>query len=126
MEQEQKKESKLDKFIKMLKGQKTRSESHQLIVLLYDKPNRSADDDKKYQILLKAERAKVAAKKAALAADKMLESGKEAERKSRNHRLILIGTAAEKKLLPNELNALLDMHLVSDADRKIFGLRPKM
>ena len=125
MEQEQKKESQLDKFIKMLKGQKTRSEVHELFVLLHDKQNRSVDDEKKYQILLKAEKAKVAAKKAALAADNMLESGKSDERKARNHRLILIGTAAEKRLQAHELKSMMDAHLLSDADRSLFGLPPK-
>ena len=125
MGQEQKKESQLDKFIEMLKGQKTRSEAHELIVLLHDKQNRSAEDEKKYQVLLKAERAKVAARKAATAAGKMLESGKEVERKARTHRLILIGAAAEKKLQPHELRGMLDAHLVGDADRALFGLPPK-
>ena len=125
MEQGQKKESQFDKFIKMLKGQKTRNEAHELIVLLHEKPNRSDDDEKKYQVLLKAERAKVAARKAATAAANMLGEVKSEERKARNHRLILIGTAAEKRLQAHELKSMMDAHLVSDADRELFGLGKK-
>ena len=122
MEQDKKKETSLDRLVKMLKGQKTRSEAHELIVILHDKPDRSPDDNKKYQVLIKAELAKVAAKKAATAAANMLGEVKAEERKARNHRLILIGTAAEKRLQAHELKSMMDAHLVSDADRELFGL----
>ena len=81
----------LEKLIAMLKGQKNRSEAHELIVLLYDKRGRTEEDERQLKVLLKAEKAKVTAKKAAIAATAMLNGNKEAERKARNHRLIQQG-----------------------------------
>lgn len=89
--QEQKKTTQLEKFILMLRGQKTRSEAHQLILLLTDNPARTKEENKQLDVLLKAERAKVSAKKAALAATKLLSAKGDDERKARNHRLILQG-----------------------------------
>lgn len=75
----------------MLKGQKTRSEAHELIVILYDKRSRTKEEERQLEVLLKAERAKVAAKKAEAAAAKMLGAKNDTERKARNHRLIQQG-----------------------------------
>ena len=78
-------------FVARLKGLKSLNEQQQLIVLLSEKRNRSKDDEKELDLLLKAERAKERAKSAELAATKLLGSRKDAERKARNHRLIQQG-----------------------------------
>lgn len=88
---EPKKQTQIESFILMLRGQKTRSEAHQLILLLTDNATRTKEENKQLEVLLKAERAKVLAKKAILAATKLLGANKDAERKERNHRLIQQG-----------------------------------
>jgi hypothetical protein len=58
---------------------------------LTDNATRTKEENKQLEVLLKAERAKVLAKKATLAATKLLGANKDAERKERNHRLIQQG-----------------------------------
>lgn len=78
-------------FVARAKGLKARNEQQELIVLLFEKQSRTKDEEKELDLLLKAERAKERAKSAELAAVKLLGSRKDAERKARNHRLILLG-----------------------------------
>ena len=60
-------------------------------MLLHDKHSRTKEEERQLEVLLKAERAKVAAKKAEAAAAKMLGAKNDTERKARNHRLIQQG-----------------------------------
>lgn len=78
-------------FVARAKCMKSLNEQQQLIVLLFEKQNRTKDEEKELDLLLKAERAKERAKSAELAAVKLLGSRKDAERRARNHRLILLG-----------------------------------
>ena len=78
-------------FVVRVKDLKSMNEQQQLIVLLFEKRNRTKDEEKELDLLMKAERAKERAKSAELAAVKLLGSRKDAERKARNHRLILLG-----------------------------------
>lgn len=78
-------------FVARVKGMKSMNEQQQLIVLLFEKRNRTKEQENELALLLKAERAKERAKIAELAAVKLLGSRKDAERKARNHRLILLG-----------------------------------
>ena len=78
-------------FVARVKGLKLRNEQQRLIVLLFEKRNRSKDEEKELELLLRAERAKERAKSAELAAVKLLGCRKDAERKARNHRLIQLG-----------------------------------
>lgn len=89
--QEPKKTTPLEQLILLLKGQKSRSEADELTVLLYDNNNRTKEEERQLYVLLKAARAKTSARKAALAATKLLGAKGEAERKARNHRLIQQG-----------------------------------
>lgn len=81
----------VENFIAMLKGQKTRSDAHELLVLLHDNPQRAKEEEKNYMVLLRAEKAKRAAKAAEIASASILRSKDEASRKERNHRLIQQG-----------------------------------
>lgn len=94
-------------FIAMLKGQKTRSDAHELLVLLHDNPQRTKEEERTYTVLLRAERAKRAAKAAEIASASIMNAKAEASRKERNHRLIqqglLIDFAGLDGLDPAEL-----------------------
>lgn len=105
-----------------LKGQKQRSEAQELIVLLAGKDERTDEEEKQFNLLLKAERAKERAKAAERAAAKMLGAKKDEERKARNHRLILIGAAVEAGLEKNQLRQFLNQHIKDEKDRKAVGL----
>jgi hypothetical protein len=70
---------------------KAPTEQQQLLRLLAEKPDRSVDENKQLAILLTAEQAADRAKRAQLQATKLLGQRKDAERKARNHRLILQG-----------------------------------
>lgn len=74
-----------------LKGLKSRTEQQDLLVQLYDKQNRSAQDEKKLSLIIKAEKALVRASKARQEAAKFIndekQAEKKAERKARDHEL---------------------------------------
>ena len=78
-----------------LKGLKARTEQQELLVLLADNPSRSAQDSRKLQALVKAEKAAVRASKARQEVATLLNAEKRAvkeeQRRARNHRLILQG-----------------------------------
>ena len=78
-----------------LKNLKARSESQQLLVLLAEKPDRSAADNQLLAALVRLERANDRAPQARVAAAKLIQDGKrrsaKEERKARAHRLIQQG-----------------------------------
>lgn len=78
-----------------LKGLKSTNDQQALLVLLAEKTNRTAPDEKKMAVLVRAEKAAVRAAKARQEAANLINAEKktarEAERKARNHRLILQG-----------------------------------
>lgn len=78
-----------------LKGLKSPSDQQALLVLLAGNPHRTPSDEKKLVALVRAEKAAIRAAKARQEAANLINAGKkatrEAERKARNHRLILQG-----------------------------------
>lgn len=80
-----------DGYLAMLKGMKARSEQQELLVLLSEKASRTKEEQRQMDVLLRAEKAKEQAKRAAKDAAALLGEHKEAERKARNHRLIQQG-----------------------------------
>lgn len=78
-----------------LKGLKAPTQAQQLLLLLAEKPDRTAEEEKQLAVLLRAERAADRARAAQLQAAKLLGQRKDAERKARNHRLILQGLLIE-------------------------------
>ena len=78
-----------------LKSLKARSEHQQLLVLLAEKPDRSAADNQLLAALVRLEQANDRAAQARVAAAKLIQSSKRqsqrAERKARAHRLIQQG-----------------------------------
>ncbi len=78
-----------------LKSLKARSEHQQLLVLLAEKPDRSAADNQLLAALIRLEQANDRAAQARVAAAKLIQDGKrrsaKAERKARAHRLIRQG-----------------------------------
>jgi hypothetical protein len=81
-----------EKRIQYIAGLKRPTEAQQLLALLFQKPDRTADEAKKLAVLLKAERATVRAMEATATITKMMSSAKDEERRARNHRLILQGS----------------------------------
>lgn len=79
-----------------LKALKNPSEQQSLLILLAEKIERTTQEEKTFSALVKAEKAMLAAAKARQAASQLINTenrkAKEAERKARNHRLILQGT----------------------------------
>lgn len=78
-----------------LKSLKARSELQQLLVLLAEKPDRSAGDNQLLAALIRLEQANDRAAQARVAAAKLIQDGKrrsaKEERKARAHRLIRQG-----------------------------------
>lgn len=85
----------LNRKLAYLKGLKAPTQAQQLLILLAEKPDRTAEDDKQLAVLLRAERAADRARAAQIQAAKLLGQRKDAERKARNHRLILQGLLIE-------------------------------
>ena len=81
--------------VEYLKSLKALSEPQQLLVLLAEKPDRSAADNQLLAALVRLEQANDRAAQARLAAAKLIQSSKrqsaKAERKARAHRLIQQG-----------------------------------
>ena len=81
--------------VAFLKGLKSYTEPQQLLVLLADKPDRSAADNQLLAALVRLEQANDRAAQARLAATKLIQANKrqsaKAERKARAHRLIQQG-----------------------------------
>ena len=85
----------LNSKLASLKGLKAPTEAQQLFILLAEKPDRNAEEEKQLAVLLRAERAADRARVAQLQAAKLLGQRKDAARKARNHRLILQGLLLE-------------------------------
>jgi hypothetical protein len=74
-----------------LQGLKSRNEQQELLVLLAEKPNRAAQDDKKFNAIIRAEKASLRATKARQDAANLINAEKKAaakaERAARTHEL---------------------------------------
>ena len=81
----------LNDRVKYLKGLKSRNEQQELLVLLAEKSNRNAQDDKKLNAIVKAEKASLRATKARQEAANLINTEKKAaakaERAARTHEL---------------------------------------
>ena len=81
----------LNDRVKYLKGLKSINEQQELLVLLAEKPNRTAQDDKKLNAIIRAEKASLRATKARQDAANLINSEKKAtakaERAARTHEL---------------------------------------
>jgi hypothetical protein len=88
-----------------LKGLKSPSDQQSLLVLLAEKQQRTSQDEKKLTALVRAEKASVKAAKARQDAANLInaekKAAKEADRKARNHRLILQGVLFDLAGLEN-------------------------
>lgn len=88
-----------------LKGLKSPSDQQALLVLLAEKQQRTPQDEKKLAALARAEKASVKAAKARQDAANLInaekKAAKEADRKARNHRLILQGVLFDLAGLEN-------------------------
>jgi hypothetical protein len=110
-------------YIALIKKLATKNDQQNLTILLFEKQDKTAQEEKELNILLKAERTKEIAKTAALNAVKLLTSKKDEERKARNHRLIQQGALIDlanlqgwdKGLL---LGGLLALSKVADENKK--------
>ena len=85
----------LNSKLASLKELKVPTQAQQLLILLVEKPDRTAEDDKQLAVLLRAERAADRARAAQLQAAKLLGQRKDATHKARNHHLILQGLLIE-------------------------------
>ena len=117
-----------------LKGLKSPGDQQSLLVLLAEKQERTPQDEKKLVVLIRAEKASVKAAKARQDVANLINSEKratkEADRKARNHRLILQGVlfdlaGLETRSQGELLGLLLDASGTDDpqrwASRKIKG-----
>ena len=81
----------LNDRVKYLKGFKSRKEQQQLLVLLAEKLNRTTQDDKKFNAIIRAEKASLRATKARQDAANLINAEKnaaaKAERTARTHEL---------------------------------------
>lgn len=117
-----------------LKVIKSRTEQQNILVELFDKQNRTSQDDKKFNALVRAEKAAERANKAKQAASNLIQAEKhaekKAERKARDHELfnaagllILAGLVDTKTGKPtidkNELlGALVGLAKVPESDQR--------
>lgn len=72
-----------------LRGLKAPTDQQRLLLLLADKPNRTADDNRKIAALSRAEKAAQRAQKARAEAARIINAEKASERKARDHELYL-------------------------------------
>ena len=74
-----------------LKGLKSRTEQQNILIALYENEYRTSQDDKKFNVLIKAEKAADRATKARIEATKLIQAEKNAEKKAegkaRDHEL---------------------------------------
>lgn len=81
----------LNNRVLTLKGLKSRTEQQNILIELFDKQNRTPQDDKKFNALVRAEKASERATKAKQAASNLIQAEKHAEKKSvrkaRDHEL---------------------------------------
>ena len=109
-----------------LRGLKTTTEMQKLLMLLADKPDRTAEEDKKLNAVIRAERAAVFAAKARTDAANLINKEdreqKAAEKKARDHRLIQLGALFDLAGIGDQdrgalLGALLGMANVKESER---------
>lgn len=81
----------ISKRITYIKSLRKASEQQELLAMLYANPNRSPEEQKQLDVLVRAERAAERAAQARADADSLLNRRKDEARKARNHRLILQG-----------------------------------
>jgi len=109
-----------------LKGLKSPTDQQKLLIMLVDKQQRTPQEEKKLAILVRAEKASIKAAQARqdvanfINAEK--KTAKEAERKARNHRLILQGMLFDLAGLENRsrgelLGLLLEAVTTDDPQR---------
>ena len=113
-----------------LRGLKAPNDHQRLLMLLADKPQRTADDERKLAALVKAEKAVERAQKARAQAARIVNAEKEAARKARDRELynaagllILAGLVDTKTGVPNLdrgelLEALLGLAQVPANDQR--------
>lgn len=113
-----------------IRGLKSPSNQQTLLMLLAEKPDRTADDERKLNALVRAEKAEVRAQKAKADAVRIVNAEKEAERKARDRELyqsagllILAGLVDSKTGKPlmdrgELLGALLGLAKVPDGDHR--------
>ncbi|MDO9212397.1 MAG: conjugal transfer protein TraD [Methylococcales bacterium] len=122
----------LNNRVLTLKGLKSRTEQQNILIELFDKQNRTPQDDKKFNALVRAEKAAERANKAKQAAGNLIQAEKhaekKAERKARDHELynvagllILAGLVdkdtGKPKIDKNELlGALVGLTKVPESD----------
>ncbi len=94
----------LSNRVTYIQALKKPSEQQELLALLFEKPNRSAEEQKQLDILVKAERAGERAAQARVEAASLINQRKDEARKARTHRLITQGL-------------LLDFSVLDDVDR---------
>lgn len=94
----------LSNRVTYIQALKKPSEQQELLALLFEKPNRSAEEQKQLDILVKAERASERAAQARVEAASLMNQRQDQARKARNHRLIMQGL-------------LLDFSGLDDVDR---------
>jgi CTP:molybdopterin cytidylyltransferase MocA len=77
----------LDERLAYLRGLKAPSDQQRLLMMLADKPERSAEDARKLAALIRAERAAERAQKARANAARIINAEKAAQRRARDHEL---------------------------------------
>lgn len=86
----------LDSLVSRFEGFNSPTDAQQLIIILGSKQQRTADDDKKLSILIRAEKKADELVQARAKSRKMLDDVKGAERKARTRRQIIWGAALLK------------------------------
>ncbi|MDN5651891.1 MAG: hypothetical protein L0G51_04580 [Lactococcus lactis] len=85
----------LDDLVKRFKGFKSPNDTQQLIIMLGEKDHRSADDNRKLSVLLKAERKADQLAKARADARRMVDAEKTKARKAETRRKLIWISAIE-------------------------------
>ena len=120
------KEEWLNARLAYLRGLKSTSELQKLLLLLADKPDRTAEDEKKFNAVIRAEKAAVFAAKARMEATNIVNNKdrkqKVADKKARDHRLIQLGALFDLAGVGDQdrgalLGALLGMANVKESER---------
>lgn len=133
----EKAEAWLSDRVAYIKGLKTATEQQKLIVVLYEKQNPTAQEQKKLTVLVRAEKAAVRANEARQRASALINAEKraevQAERKARNHELYnaagllimagLVDTKTGKPLMDKAtlLGALMSLGKVPQEDNRWQG-----
>ncbi len=112
----------LNELVQRYKAYKSPTEAQQLIVLLAEKSQRTNEDNKKLNVLLKAEKKLEQLNKARAETRKLLQAEKDKQRKARNRRLIIWGAALTKAAENNAqmhqiMQELFNEGFVSDKDK---------